>query len=844
MKEIVKTLIIGLGGTGQDVIRDIKKRLLMRYGEIPALVRFLAIDIDQDDYQETPFRFCCDGEYRETKRYNLQRDEFLRMHRPNYEILREDESSANLNLYYESHQYLLDDDSPTPLFSQGARGSRVYGRAHLLYNADDIILKLKHLIDCLKNTQQSSEQMARGYRLSNNSVTVFIISSLAGGTGSSAIMDMSRMVQHAGIAPNRSDRIIGMFFLPSFFKGKTTAPNIGINTYVALSELDHVLGLNDHVKYPDGCLERMNDLNVYGQFKSYVPVRYSNVFLVDEKTKRGHRHSYSEATGSVACFIAASVAAENHALDSSFSNSPHLLHTVEGKYQRYSGLGFCEIRFDRHGLVDYLLNLQVRELIDAYKSFDSTVDMEGIADRFITDNHLDRLADSIYQVDDSRFTRIHMRETETGREADSIIERNKDKYLNEILNIATVTLERFRNRTVQLSDELYRLLSVSRRRKGFERFPHLIFRLRKSFNSSLQRLNFEIASHKDHQNDIEKQLHRIKQDIASCVHDFLFIIGHRDDQAQAIDAYVRKVKVLAVHQLEILRKAEAVRIYEDLLQTIDGFYKENEVAHAEGQRITVTGSYTDVLNTFDELSKLIDAETLEYNLSRTARNGIISIDAFFKEYFQSHPIEACSLPKQEIDYFDEYVFDILKGNFVMDRGFSKRMRECMLRGCPEDSLIKRIANEQISLDELFIHCFGRADDIEKTGDLEHHPQLGIFRQIECFLDALWAYDPFYSPGSLPPVSLCAVGVSAPTNHLFDRNNGYGVFLPKDSAFQFFSHGDPDKIEFLLQETAIPAFKMKDAKRWEDDYNQKKHHIYAFSDKRLEDIDMIMPEKRT
>ena len=70
-KDISRTLIIGLGGTGQSVIRDIKKRLFRRYGEIPSLVKFLSIDTDNDAYQDTPFPYYYNGENRETKRYNL-----------------------------------------------------------------------------------------------------------------------------------------------------------------------------------------------------------------------------------------------------------------------------------------------------------------------------------------------------------------------------------------------------------------------------------------------------------------------------------------------------------------------------------------------------------------------------------------------------------------------------------------------------------------------------------------------------------------------------------------------------------------------------------------------------
>ena len=91
---------------------------------------------------------------------------------------------------------------------------------------------------------------------------------------------------------------------------------------------------------------------------------------------------------------------------------------------------------------------------------------------------------------------------------------------------------------------------------------------------------------------------------------------------------------------------------------------------------------------------------------------------------------------------------------------------------------------------------------------------------------------------------CVVGVFDKDNHLFNEDNGYKRFIPSNHSYQYINVGDPDRIVFMLQETAIPAFKMSEAEVWANEYKMRKGSTYSFSDKRLEDIDMIMPEKNS
>lgn len=81
-KDISKTLIVGLGGTGESVILDIKKQLLRRYGEIPKLVKFLEIDTDDLKPVKEEFSYYYGGERHVDYRYQILRPEHHKINRP------------------------------------------------------------------------------------------------------------------------------------------------------------------------------------------------------------------------------------------------------------------------------------------------------------------------------------------------------------------------------------------------------------------------------------------------------------------------------------------------------------------------------------------------------------------------------------------------------------------------------------------------------------------------------------------------------------------------------------------------------------------------------------------
>ncbi|MBR2065436.1 MAG: hypothetical protein IJ971_12145 [Bacteroidales bacterium] len=867
VKEISRTLVVGLGGTGQSVIRDIKKRLFVRYGEIPSLVRFLSFDTDDDGYQDTPYNYYFKGEKKSTRRYNITKEEFKKISRPAIDVLKADQNCQRLNFDQLGRIYGLANGI-------GANGFRVMGRAHVLYNANSIMHTLVTTISSLRNANLAGDELANGYQLCGNGITVYIIASLAGGTGSSSFLDFSRMLQHAGIdvvprgAGVPTDTILGMFFMPSFFVTKPNTPNVRINTYVALSELDYLLGLNNEEKYPEGCSEKEADRTEYGNYNDYKSVRFSNVYLIDEKTKKGNTHSFEEASGYVASFIAASIAADNQVLNSSYSNSTHSLHDLDGKRQIYSGLGYCEIRFKRHELVQYLLNKHLREVLNDYKT--GHLDVDAIADKFISDNmlnegvmsqeegmedtraQLNELTDSIYKLDDKRFTTIIMGRVETGQAAADQIETNKKTFVTKLSAEANEAVKAFVLKKKELLKNIQALMDKHQSEKGFGCLPDLSKRFKSAFEAMRAGLEDEIAKHEADEIKIENKLRNLKASIAANANGgFLGIFGNQlDTQGELIKAYMREVDnvgsegtpTLMRIKLEIARKKEAIEIYGALVKKVEEYYKEEEIELGGNARVVqITGSAKDVQAMYDSLRDTVQKEFAQYSSSKAAKTEIIFVDPYFKEYFDSHKNEAFELTAQAKYNLDEYLKDIFQKKPQVNEELIADMRKFILSQLPETALVKEIYNEKLSLDQIFVRCFGKASDVEDDRDLARYPHLGLFRQVDQIFDSLWQYNDFRGGNSRQVEPQCVVGVCDREDHLLNHTNGYKAHLPGNHNYQYINVGDPDRIIFILQETSIPGFTMSDANVWRNEYNQMKNSTYSFTDKNLEDIDLLFPE---
>ncbi len=226
------TLIIGLGGTGTNVVRHVKQRLLRTWNtlgnnqtndsELPALIQTMVVDTEPltNGAREQPIY---PHEYVFAGRFDATR----------------------LIQNKENHSYLSwwkwDEDSIKPGFiHNGAKQLRPIGRLAFHRNYVSIKNMLETKLKSMRNESDLQRAQERGFSPVSNYRLVYIVSSLCGGTGAGMFLDAAHVVRQM-VGSDAS--IVGIFMMPSVFEEAVKADiqrrRIRANAYAALRELDH-----------------------------------------------------------------------------------------------------------------------------------------------------------------------------------------------------------------------------------------------------------------------------------------------------------------------------------------------------------------------------------------------------------------------------------------------------------------------------------------------------------------------------------------------------------------------------------------------------------------------------
>jgi hypothetical protein len=216
------TLVIGLGGTGLTVVRKLKRRLrrYFRQEELD-IFQFLVFDTTAEDVGEDE-EALAPGEF-----------EYL----PAFD-------AAELIRHLESSPYIADwwpgwPERPyRPTFSgTGAGRVRAVGRLVLFNYLNDVILP--RIEDKIDKTVEINAQHGRGA----TSIKVYIVCSLAGGTGSGMVLDIAHLARLLGLQRQPTVFVTGVLVLDEAFRAKAKSSNtlneFRANTYAALREINH-----------------------------------------------------------------------------------------------------------------------------------------------------------------------------------------------------------------------------------------------------------------------------------------------------------------------------------------------------------------------------------------------------------------------------------------------------------------------------------------------------------------------------------------------------------------------------------------------------------------------------
>jgi len=220
-------LIIGLGGTGKQVLLNFRRMYYERYGITrPPYVGHLWVDTDSRN-------LLLDGKEMD---FLMKEVDFAEEEKIGVEV-----GAEELNKIYNNHQdyphiFSWFDRKLTKLgaIENGAAGIRSFGRLALFYHYPTIMERVRRLHGKITNVKANQEALTgQDIRVDTASVDVWLIFSVAGGTGSGMFLDFAFALRDlSGV------RVRSIILLPSIFSNQPDARCFG-NAYAALMELEH-----------------------------------------------------------------------------------------------------------------------------------------------------------------------------------------------------------------------------------------------------------------------------------------------------------------------------------------------------------------------------------------------------------------------------------------------------------------------------------------------------------------------------------------------------------------------------------------------------------------------------
>ena len=237
--KINRTICIGLGGTGRDVLMRIRRLIIERYGDFKELpiISFVHIDTDKassnvtglrtgNTYQGIDLRFS-DAEKVAATMTRSEVDNITR------------ELSRNVSNYDGSpgvHSNISSWFPPQLLtnlkaIEEGAQAIRPVGRLAFFHN----YRKIKSAIESAEQKTRGHESfMIRNNWTVDNKLNIFVVGSLCGGTGSGIFLDIAYGLRQ--MYGDDGAQIAGYLVMSPELYGNTSDQYA--NTYAALKELD------------------------------------------------------------------------------------------------------------------------------------------------------------------------------------------------------------------------------------------------------------------------------------------------------------------------------------------------------------------------------------------------------------------------------------------------------------------------------------------------------------------------------------------------------------------------------------------------------------------------------
>ncbi len=240
-------LVIGLGGTGKDIVSKVKKTFAQRYVlprdengsliPVPRRTDYLIIDSDT------------------TALGDFETHETCELIVPGMDVILQ-KQDVNLRDY---EREWVNPELNASSVGAGAGTYRQAARLMLARNYDKVYEKIKSKLVHLASVDSGSDNV------DNMRINVVIAAGICGGTGSGTFLDVAQIVRHClssdAMLALKNSKITGYLVLPDLMCAHVTAPAMQsimkANGYAALKELDFWMNVDQHktpytAKYENG----------------------------------------------------------------------------------------------------------------------------------------------------------------------------------------------------------------------------------------------------------------------------------------------------------------------------------------------------------------------------------------------------------------------------------------------------------------------------------------------------------------------------------------------------------------------------------------------------------------
>jgi hypothetical protein len=282
---VAPTLVIGLGGSGVAVIRQLKSRIRQSVREIPGIIEFLAVDTEPVENMPGDERIF-DREIAYLGDYNAQ------------------SVISSLDRHPHIKDWWFTDKSKIiGRVFRGARQRRAVGRLSLYARWGQFARRLDAKLLRVREIAEKEAVERRGIQVDRTGqVRVYIVASLCGGTGAGTFLDVAFRVRKQ---MGDDAEIVGLFVMPSVFlpdvQSRIQQQRIQGNAYAALRELNHFLaGATFDACFPDHSFY-LGD----GKTRASTPLQYpfNTAYLVDRDNGRENLGSVLAVRQMMAQFI-------------------------------------------------------------------------------------------------------------------------------------------------------------------------------------------------------------------------------------------------------------------------------------------------------------------------------------------------------------------------------------------------------------------------------------------------------------------------------------------------------------------------------------------------------------